>query len=194
MGRFIDSVSLEAIDAVMAAIADDALLLRVSFFAEDVSRLNEIVELLPPDRLKRIIHSAAIGDADTWGEAMSLIASVDSALSTRLAAITGDFEIAVLERILRSTEAIGCWDVLLPIVATMTELQQRRIIGLLSTQTEALLLSMLRAVVAAGQGKLLLALAAIDAAANERLAQLASAQGIGLDTPPVKSRKRARSA
>ena len=185
MGRFIDSVTLDAIAAVMAVIEDDAVLLKVSFFAEDVSRLNEIVELLPPARLVRIIRSAAEADADTWGEAMALISTVDTALSQRLAEITGEFATPVLERILRSTETINCWAVLLPIVASMRESQQRRIIGLLMSQPESTLQALLDAVSAAGQVDLLKRVAALDPGAEEVLARRLA------ETPAAGGRRRA---
>ena len=171
MGRFIDSVTLDAIAAVMAAIEDDAVLLKVSFFAEEVSRLNEIVELLPPARLARIIRTAAEADADTWGEAMALMSTVDPSLSQRLAAITGAFETPVLERILRSTEAIGCWNVLVPIVATMPNEQQQHIAGLMLAQPEPTLRALLDAAQASGQVAQLQRMAALDPHATLVLAK-----------------------
>lgn len=180
MGRFIDSVSLEAIGAVMAAIEDDGVLLRVSFFAEDVGRLNEIVELLPPARLERIIQFAATADPETWGEAMALIAGVEPKLAHRLAAITGDFERAVLAQVLRSTAAIACWDTLLPIVAAMAEPQQRKIVRLIAEQDEALQVDMLTALAGAGQGALLRSVASIDPPALQALEALSARHGIVL--------------
>lgn len=192
MGRFIDSVTLDAIAAVMAAIEDDAVLLKVSFFAEEVSRLNEIVELLPPARLVRIIRTAAEADADTWGEAMALMSTVDAALSRRLAEITGEFETPVLEAILRSTAAIDCWDVLLPIVATMREPQQRRVVALLMQQSESLLEALLRATISAGRQEQLHALAALDAAASEKLAALMAVHGRIAEAAPTRRKVAAK--
>ena len=128
MGRFLDSVSLDAIKAVLKAVDDDAALLSIAFFAENFERLNEIVALLPAERLNRLVHRSATGTAELWGEALALMGSVQPALAHRLASIAGDLDDEALAHMLANTRASGCWDQLLPIVLTMDQAQQRRIV------------------------------------------------------------------
>lgn len=128
MGRFLDSVSLDAIGAVLRAIDDDAALLSIAFFAENFERLNEIVELLPAARLQRLVHRSATGSAELWGEALALMGSVHRDLARKLAAIAGDLDDSALAHMLANTRALGCWDQLLPIVLEMAPAQQRRIV------------------------------------------------------------------
>lgn len=130
MGRFLDSITEDAMRAVLRAIDDDEALLSIAFFAEDFERLSEIVELLPMERLKRIVRVAATGSAEIWGEGLALMGSVHPDLSRRLAAIAGDLDDAALVHMLANTRELGCWDQLLPIVLEMDLVQQRRIVQL----------------------------------------------------------------
>lgn len=137
MGRFVDSLTLAAIEAVMKAVKDDAALLSIAFFVEEPARLDEIVARLDPERLRRILRQAADSAPDIWGEALALMSQVSAALVQKFAAITGDFDAPILEKIMRSTEAIGAWETLLPVVATMKESQQQRLLPLLNTLAPA---------------------------------------------------------
>lgn len=146
MGRFIDLIALEAIRPVVDAISDDASLLHIAFFAESTDRLGAIVERMAPARLEQIVAHAATGDARLWSEALALISGVEPAVQQRLAAICGALPQASLETIVRNTQAIGRWDVLLPIVARMAPEQQRRVINLPIIQDDAIFAAIIQAV------------------------------------------------
>ena len=146
MGRFIELIALDTIRPVVDAIRDDAKLLHIAFFAESTERLGDIVERIAPARLKAVVSHSATGSAELWGEALALISGVDAALQQKLATITGELPDAALDNIVRNTQAIGRWDVLLPIVARMTPALQKRVINLPVIQDDAIFADIIRAV------------------------------------------------
>lgn len=72
MGRFVDDLPDAAIRKVTESITDDAALLRVGYFIERRERLVELVELLKPDRLSRVVAAVANGtpELQAYGLAM----------------------------------------------------------------------------------------------------------------------------
>lgn len=182
MGRFIDLIALEAIRPVVDAIKDDAKLLHIAFFAESTQRLGDIVERIAPQRLAEIVGHAANGTADLWAEALALISGVDVALQQKLAAITGALPESALDNIVRNTQAIGRWDVLLPIVARMDDTLQTRVINLKAIQDDAIFSEIVRAVFRLPDIRpVILLLARLEAGARGKLDQVA--KGIGLTLP-----------
>lgn len=182
MGRFIDLIALDAIRPVVDAITDDARLLHIAFFAESTQRLGDIVERIAPQRLAEIVAHAANGSADLWAEALALIAGVDAALQQKLAAITGALPESALDNIVRNTQAIGRWDVLLPIVARMDETLQRRVINLKAIQDDAIFAEIVRAVFRLPDIRpTILLLAKLETGTRNKLDQVA--RGIGLTLP-----------
>lgn len=182
MGRFLDLIALDAIRPVVDAISDDAQLLHIAFFAESTQRLGDIIERIAPQRLVEIVGHAANGSADLWGEALALISGVDVGLQQKLAVITGALPESALDNIVRNTQAIGRWDVLLPIVARMDEALQQRVINLRIIQDDAIFADIVRAVFRLPDLRpAILLLAKLEAGARSRLDQVA--KGIGLTLP-----------
>jgi len=186
MGRFIDLIALDAIRPVVDAITDDARLLHIAFFAESTERLGDIVERIAPARLNAIVGHAATGSSELWGEALALISGVDVGLQQKLAAITGALPEAALDNIVRNTQAIGRWDVLLPIVARMEPQLQRRVINLPVIQNDAIFADIIRAVFQLPDIRpVILLLAQLEEGARSKLDAVARQIGLSLPDPAL---------
>jgi len=186
MGRFIDLIALDAIRPVVDAISDDAKLLHIAFFAESTERLGDIVERIPPQRLSDVVLHAATGSSELWAEALALIFGIDGALQQKLASITGELPEAALNNIVRNTQAIGRWDVLLPIVARMTPALQKRVINLPVIQDNAILADIIRAVFRLADIRpVILLLAHLDPDARAKLDSVARQLGLSLPDPAL---------
>lgn len=186
MGRFIDLIALDVIPAVVEAIPDNAKLLHIAFFAEDTSRLGDIVERLGAARLKSVVEHSANGSAELWGEALALISGIDVDLQQKLAAITGALPEASLNTVVRNTQAIGRWDVLLPIVARMDPAQQQQVINLPVLQDDAIFADIIRAVFQLPDIRpVILLLKHLEPGARGRLDEIAKRLGLSLPDPSL---------
>lgn len=73
MGRFVDDLTDDAIRAVVDAIEDDAALARVGCFVERRERLNELVDLLAPERIRRIVAAVAEGTPEVQAAGLAMM-------------------------------------------------------------------------------------------------------------------------
>jgi hypothetical protein len=164
------------------AIDDDAALLSIAFFAENFERLSEIVELLPPGRLQRLVHRAATGSAELWGEGLALMGSVTPTLSRKLAAIAGALDDEALTHMLANTRELTCWDQLLPIVLEMGPAQQKRIVSLPALDDPAVLSAIAdTAVRMLGAGRIMALLGHAPGPVRDQVLALAVAAGLKLE-------------
>jgi hypothetical protein len=74
MGRFVDDLTDDAIRAVVDGIPDDAALLRIGFFVERRERLNELVDVLPPERIRRMVAAVAAGPPEVQAAGLAMMA------------------------------------------------------------------------------------------------------------------------
>lgn len=138
MGRFVDIISNQAIEAVMARLDDNTDRLRTAFFAENKPRLDAIVGLLSTARLRELIRTAA-SDADLWPEALGLMQHLSPAVRSRLADLAAGLEEAVLSSMVVSIRAHRLWADALPIIACMSPAAQARFANLPAIQEPAML-------------------------------------------------------
>jgi hypothetical protein len=116
MGRFVGELPDGAVLAAVSAM-DDAALLRVAFVLESKEGLDDLVAMLPPDRLDSVIDAA--GREQLWVEALDLLANLAPERRAELverAATHGD---ALLEEIVRTAAERGLWVELLPLVDSL---------------------------------------------------------------------------
>jgi hypothetical protein len=78
MGRFVDDLTDEAIRAVTDAIDDDAALVRVGYFVERRERLHELVDLLGPARLRRVVAAVAEGAPEVQAAGLAMVSQFTS--------------------------------------------------------------------------------------------------------------------
>ncbi|HWY23911.1 MAG TPA: hypothetical protein VNX47_03265 [Nevskia sp.] len=182
MGRFVDSLTDDAIEATMDDLRDDEALLRIGFFVEDAGRLSSIIDLLSPERLRNIVQIAAQGEgereAELWPEALALINSVDEPQRRLMADLAAALDDAAVGRMIAVTQAQGLWPAMLPMVSMMSQTHQRRLINLPALQTEDVLGAVIRAADAANLWPQLLPLVALmDNNGQARAVRAASLQG-----------------
>lgn len=144
MGRFVDIIGDTAIRAVLAAITDNAHLLRIAFFAENKQRLDAIIGLLSEERLVDVIHTAA-SSADLWPEALGLMQHLSPEVRGRLGDLAASLEEEVLTSMAVSIRTHGLWGDALPIVSSMSEASKARFANLPAVQDEAMLTDILLA-------------------------------------------------
>lgn len=178
MARFVDTLSDESIETVMADLRDDKALLQIGFFVEDAGRLSQIIDLLSPERLRNIVKVASDDGGELWPEALALINSVDEPQRRLMADLAAALDDAAVSRMIAITQAQGLWPAMLPMVSMMNETHQRRLINLPALQDEAVLAALIHAVDGAGLWQQLLPLVALmDNAGQACALRVASAQG-----------------
>ena len=103
MGRFVDDLTDEAIRKVVDSITDDTALVRIGFFVERRERLNELIDLLGPERVGRIIAATAQGPADVQSAGLAMMSQFDERQLGRF----GEAAIAQGPRILNALIAVA---------------------------------------------------------------------------------------
>lgn len=129
-GRFVDFLSDDAIRAVLEHIRDDEILLRVSFYLESRNRLDHVVRLLPPERLRAAILLAVDSSRDILTEVLSLIIHVSYALKRELGDLAAAQDEGVLNRVVQATQQQGLWADLLPTISVLSIEAQRKVVNL----------------------------------------------------------------
>ncbi|MGH8445749.1 MAG: hypothetical protein ACREVL_10810 [Solimonas sp.] len=140
MGRFVDILTLEALAATIVALRDDAVLLKVAFFAEDRPRMNKIIDKLPAARFGGIIDASLAEGGELWPEALSLIAELEPRWRRKFGELALTRDAASIERIIRVSDAQGLWASLLPVADLVEDpLALQRLHEVLLKQEPALL-------------------------------------------------------
>lgn len=129
-GRFVDFLSDDAIRAVLDHIHDDEQLLRISFYVESRNRLDHVVRLLPPERLRGAILLAVDASRDILTQVISLIVHVSYALKRELGDLAAAQDEAVLNRVVQATHQQELWADLLPTISVLSVEAQRKVVNL----------------------------------------------------------------
>ena len=107
MGRFVDDLTDDAIRAVAAGLRDDVALVRIGYFVERRERLNELVDLLEPERVRHIVAAVAGGPPELQAAGLAMM----SRFTHRQQARFGEAAIAlgpkVLEPLAAAARAAG---------------------------------------------------------------------------------------
>lgn len=99
MARFVDVLSDVSIQAVATALRDEAALVQIAFYVESDQRLDRLVELLPDERLGRLLEAAAGGPITLRQAAVSLLCRIGDRQKGRMgdaAVARGDKVMATL--------------------------------------------------------------------------------------------------
>lgn len=73
MGRFVDDLTDEAIRQVTDSLDDDYALVRIGAYVERRERLNELVDLLGAERIRRVVGAVAAGPADVQASGLAMM-------------------------------------------------------------------------------------------------------------------------
>lgn len=129
-GRFVDYLRDDAVAAVMARVDDDEVLLRIACFVESRNRLDHLVRLLPPERLRRALLLAVDPQRDLLLEVLSLIVHVSYALKRELGDLAAAQDTRVLDAVVELTHRQGLWSDLLPVISLLSPESQRKVVNL----------------------------------------------------------------
>ena len=129
-GRFVDFLDDTSIRAVLEHVDDDESLLRIAFYVESRNRLDHVVRLMPPERLRRAILLAVDESRDILTEVMSLIIHVSYALKRELGDLAATQDEHVLERVVQAAQTQGLWADLLPLISVLSDHAQQQVVNL----------------------------------------------------------------
>ncbi|GAB3435298.1 MotE family protein [Actinophytocola sediminis] len=130
LGHLLDAATAWLVRDVATVISDEALL-RIGFYAESDDQLTQTVKVLPPDRLRGIVHRALAGPPDLRSAALSMLARLtDTRLRERLAGYAAEADDQTLTTLLRTAVADGAIAEVRVAVAAMTEAARRRVLAL----------------------------------------------------------------
>ncbi len=130
MARFVDYLLDSTLEKVIHAVHDDAVLLQVAYFLESPQRIDQIVQFMSRERLASLIETAASGGVDAagyWDEALGLMLAVSEPTRRLLADLAAAQDEEVLASMLHAVQLQNLWDVLLPVVTSMSESAQQRL-------------------------------------------------------------------
>jgi len=140
LGRLLDAASEKIVGDVAATVPDDALL-RIGFYAESDSRLTRAVLVLPPERLRSVVHRAMTGPEDLRSAGLSLIGRLtDDALRGRLANHAAELGFDAHTAMLHTALSDGAVPELLTAVAAMDEPSRKRVLTLPALTESGMLL------------------------------------------------------
>lgn len=119
MGRFVAYLSDRALRAAMDGM-DDVNLLETAFVMEGKERLNQILGLLPRDRLRRIIVSA--DEREMWPQTLDLLTNVSATRRAQLVEFALDQGLdRILPHLILAVEQTESWETGLGLLADLPD-------------------------------------------------------------------------
>ena len=130
LGRLLDTATEPLIHDVAATVPTEALL-RIGVYAESDTQLTRAVALLPPARLRAVVHDALAGPLELRSAGLALVGRLtDDALRGRLAEHATEADDETLTALLHTAIDDGTVADLLLAVASTSERAQRRVLTL----------------------------------------------------------------
>jgi hypothetical protein len=130
LGRLLDAATEHVIHDVAASVSSETLL-RIGVYAESGTQLTRAVALLPPARLRDVIHDALTGPPELAAAGLALLGRLtDNTLRGRLANHAAEANDPTLTKLLRTAVTEDAVPALLTAVAAMNEDAQRRVLRL----------------------------------------------------------------
>lgn len=137
MGRFADALSAPAIRAVVGAVEDDAVLLKIAFYMEEKKQLTKVVHMIDNDRVARLIRTGT--EKTLWPQALSVIDNVDADLRGRLANIMVEQDEATLNDLVGVAHEQNLWGPVLRALDKVNVKHHRKIVNLPAVKDETIL-------------------------------------------------------
>lgn len=137
MGKFVDAVTDEQVQAMLEVIEDPEVLLHTAFYTEGKERLESIMVMIDDERLKGVIlHSVGSGH---FAEALALMSHVGEESERRLVNLSADLGEPVLAELVRVADSEELWGEILPLVMRMTPENMARVMAVEALQDRAVL-------------------------------------------------------
>jgi hypothetical protein len=146
LGQLLDAATPQIVRDVAATVSAEALL-RIGFYAESNAVLTQAVAVLPPQRLRAIVHCAMTGPPDLRSAGLALIARLeDDGLRGQLADYAAEADDEVLSTMLHTAIDNGAIPELLTAVAAMGTQAKQRVLGLPDLTEHDVLVQLVKAV------------------------------------------------
>jgi hypothetical protein len=131
MGRFVEFLSDDAVRAVAETIGDEGELLEIVFHVESKNRLDHLVRVLPPERVRRaILLVLDPARRPLWPKILSLVTHVGYVLKRELGDLAASQGDAVLDAIVQAAQEEDLWEDILPVVTCLSPEVQQRVVNL----------------------------------------------------------------
>jgi hypothetical protein len=130
ISRFIDFVTDEQVQATIAAIDDEASILRIAFYMGSKNRMDHLFRSLPEARLRRMVVRVEERGEELLPAFLSVLIHVSYTLKRELGDIIADQDEPVLTGYIRATQDSELWPDVLPFVATMSPVSTRKVVNL----------------------------------------------------------------
>jgi hypothetical protein len=135
MARFADFLSDLTIRQVMDTIKDDRALLEIAFFIESRARLETIIGMMPPQRLRSLVVTAATDEKGLWPEALAMMTQVSPELRGRMGDLTAELDDDILASAIAVIERDGLWPAWVEVLFAMNATSQRRMLSMAAVET-----------------------------------------------------------
>lgn len=121
LGKFVDVVSPEVVDAVTAGVQEPVALMRIAIGIEARHRLDEVVTRIDDVRLAALLDAAV--EHQEMPTAFALLSDLGDDNRRRVAHLAAAADPSVLEAIAQAAHEEGSWDRLLPFMVHFTSEQ-----------------------------------------------------------------------
>jgi hypothetical protein len=129
LGRLLDVAPEPVIGEVAATVCNEALL-RIGYYTESNAQLTRAVALLPPRRLRDIVHTALTGPPDLRLTGLALIGRIeDDRLRRNLADYAAEADDDTLVKLLHTAVEYGAVAEMLAAVVAMSQHAQFRVLA-----------------------------------------------------------------
>lgn len=128
LGRVVEFLPDESIRAVESAIEDEGELLKIAFFTESRNRMDHLVHLMPPEKVRNAI--LVVQDEsrrELWPLVFALLANVSYALKRELGEVAAAQGQDVLNALVHAIQEEDLWVDVLPMVVSLAPNTQRRL-------------------------------------------------------------------
>jgi hypothetical protein len=143
LGRFVAIVS-DSVASQVIATASGEQLLQIGFYAEDRSRLDQLLSHVDDDRLAEIIQAAA--DSDQFDEALSLIVFLGPLSQQRLSDVLTVLDPSIADGVVAAVVRLGAWVELLPVVGRLSKQAIRLLVNVPTTRDPVVISGLIRQV------------------------------------------------
>jgi hypothetical protein len=136
LGRFVAIVS-DSVTSRVIGTASGEQLLRIGFYTEDRSRLDQLLSHIDDARLAEVIQAAA--DTDQFDEALSLIVFLGPLSQQRLSDVLTVLDPSIADGVVAAVVRLGAWAELLPVVGRLSKLAMRLLVNVPTTRDPAVI-------------------------------------------------------
>lgn len=117
LSLFVGHVPSTVVAAILGAIDDNAAVVRIARYVEDLAHLDPVVALLHDDRIVDLVH--AVAEADLWIEGLHLFSHLGHTQMTRIATTIVRQDSDAVAAALDGFDRHGLWQQALPLISLL---------------------------------------------------------------------------